>query len=227
MSHPTPPPYGQQPHQPGHGYPQYRQTQPYQQPYAGGPAPYQPPPPPKKGMNGWAITGITLGGVFVFLIVLGALVGGDDSGTGSSGKPDTRAAAPEKPAAADPKSAEKAKDEPAAQPAPESPVKVTATKTRFAPSILHDGGAYTSVKVTIANNSEEKIDVNPLYFSITATDGSKHTAELGVDEHQIDTVDLAPGEKITGTITGEGAFTPKYVTYTDGLFGDDVRGNVS
>ncbi|MEV4683600.1 DUF4352 domain-containing protein [Streptomyces kurssanovii] len=81
--------------------------------------------------------------------------------------------------------------------------------------------------VTITNNSDEKIDVNPLYFSITATDGSKHNAELGEDENQMDTMDLAPGEKATGVITGKGAFTPMYVTYTDGLFGDDVRGDVS
>jgi hypothetical protein len=40
-------------------------------------------------------------------------------------------------------------------------------------------------------------------------------------------MDLAPGEKTTGVITGKGAFTPKYVTCTDGLFGDDVRGDVS
>jgi beta-lactam-binding protein with PASTA domain len=32
-------------------------------------------------MSGWAIAGITMGGIFVFLIALGALVGGDASGT--------------------------------------------------------------------------------------------------------------------------------------------------
>ncbi|WP_241563246.1 hypothetical protein [Streptomyces sp. E1N211] len=69
--------------------------------------------------------------------------------------------------------------------------------------------------------------MNPLYFTITDTDGTKHTVELGVDEEQIDTVDLAPGENISGTVTGKGTFTPKYVTYTDGLLGDPVRVNVS
>jgi hypothetical protein len=48
--------------------------QPYQGPYAGGPAPYQPPPPPpKKFMNGWAIFGFTLIGIFVFLVFIGFL----------------------------------------------------------------------------------------------------------------------------------------------------------
>ncbi|MDQ1006143.1 hypothetical protein QFZ82_000628 [Streptomyces sp. V4I23] len=32
---------------------------------------------------------------------------------------------------------------------------------------------------------------------------------------------------MTGVITGKGGFTPKYVTYTDGLLGDMVRGDVS
>lgn len=196
--------------------------QPYQ-PYQG-PAPYQPPPPPKKGMNGWAITGITLGGVFAFLVILGIAVGGGDE---TSDKPtETSAAVPEKPAAKAPDA--KPADKPAAKkPAPEAPVKVTAKKAKFAPSVLHDGGAYTSVKVTITNSSDKKININPLYFAITAADGSKHTAELGVDENQMDTVDLAPGENITGTITGKGSFSAKYVTYTDGLFGEGIRGNVS
>ncbi|WP_328393842.1 hypothetical protein OHS70_04410 [Streptomyces sp. NBC_00390] len=39
-------------------------------------------------------------------------------------------------------------------------------------------------------------------------------------------MDLAPGEKISGAITGEGQFTPKYVTHTDGRFGEPVRADV-
>ncbi|WP_327248557.1 DUF4352 domain-containing protein [Streptomyces sp. NBC_01320] len=118
-------------------------------------------------------------------------------------------------------------DKPAKKPAELAPVQITAKKTAFKPSILHDGGDFTSVQVTISNNSDEKIDVNPLYFSITDTEGAKHNAELGETEDQMDVMDLALGEKTTGVITGKGAFTPKYVTYTDGMFGDDIRGNVS
>uniref|UniRef100_A0AAU2JIH3 TRAM domain-containing protein n=1 Tax=Streptomyces sp. NBC_00049 TaxID=2903617 RepID=A0AAU2JIH3_9ACTN len=50
---------------------------------------------------------------------------------------------------------------------------------------------------------------------------------MAVDEGQIATVELAPGENVTGTITGKGAFTAKTVTYTDGLIGDSVRADVS
>ncbi|MEU6982497.1 hypothetical protein ABZ946_03600 [Streptomyces sp. NPDC046324] len=40
-------------------------------------------------------------------------------------------------------------------------------------------------------------------------------------------MDLSPGERTTGVITGEGDFSATYVTYTDGLFGEEVRGKVS
>ncbi|MEU3750573.1 MULTISPECIES: DUF4352 domain-containing protein [Streptomyces] len=161
--------------------------------------------------------------MIVLLGVVGALIGDDSKDTGSTAAPSrtaTDAPAPKKSKAAP--TTEAPKEEPAA----DAPVKVTAKTTTFKPSVLHDGGAFTSVKVTVTNNSDEKIDINPLYFAITDTNGSKHTAELGMDENQMDTVDLAPGENITGVITGEGKFTPAYVTYTEGLFGDGIRGNV-
>lgn len=58
--------------------------QPYQQPYQG-PTPYQPPPSPKKGMSAWAIVGITLGGIFAFVLVLGVIgaIAGDGAGSAS------------------------------------------------------------------------------------------------------------------------------------------------
>lgn len=194
-------------------------TQPGQPPAWGQPGPYGP-PPPKKGMSTGAIVAIVIGSVFAFLVLLGVIVGGDDSTQAGDDKAPTRSSAPAKGA---PKPAAPAKEEPAEK----APVTITAKKTAFAPSVLHQGGAYTSVSVTIANSGDKDIDVNPLYFTITDTTGSKHTAELGMDEGQIATVKLAPGEKVTGTVTGKGKFAPKYVTYVDGLFGDGVRGSVS
>lgn len=191
------------------------------QPYT----PYPPPPPPKKSLGAGAIVAIVLGSIvggFVLLLIVGALLSGTDTDDKAAPKgPAPAAPAPDKPKA----EPEQAKEAP--EPNREEPVQVVAKKTAFAPSILHDGGEYTSVSVTITNNSDETISINPLYFAITDTDGSKHTAELGMDENQIDTVKLAPGENTTGVITGKGDFTPKYVTYTEGLFGDGVRGTVS
>lgn len=208
MTHPHPPqsPYGQQPRhghghgaQPGYGYP--APQQPHPGPYAGGPGPYQT-PPPKKRMSAWAVAGIAFGGVFAFLVLLGAIAGGGDT-TRADDKPASKSSA-----AAEPAREEKGDASAESEPAPQSPVKIAAKKTAFAPSILHDGGAYTSVQVTITNNGDKKISVNPLYFSVTDTSGSKHTAELGVDENQMDTTDLAPGENMTGVITARAASRP-------------------
>ncbi|MFF8290438.1 DUF4352 domain-containing protein [Streptomyces sp. NPDC016309] len=188
-------------------------NQPYpppQQPGWG--APYPPPQPPKRSLSAGAIVAITLGSVVAVLVVLGLLVGDTDTDTGRRDPVAVRPPAPDG----------KASTRPAA-----APVTVTAKKTTFTPSVLHRGGAYTSVLVTVTNRGQKTIGINPLYFTITDTGGGKHESELGVEEQQIGTVDLAPGEKVTGAVTGAGAFTPAYVTYTDGLIGDGVRGDVS
>ncbi|MET9424656.1 DUF4352 domain-containing protein [Streptomyces sp. NPDC006540] len=174
-------------------------------------------------MSGGAIVAIVLGSVFggLFLLLgLGAAI--SDSST-STKKPVTSEAAKKQPAPGDAKPAEKQ----AAEPEPPSLVQVTAKRTTFKPGVFHGGGEFTSVLVTVVNNSDEKIRVSPLYFAITDITGTKHSAEYGEDKNQIGSMDLAPGEKATGVVTGKGVFTPKYVTYTDGLFGRDVRGNVS
>lgn len=188
-----------------------------QQPYP----PQQPgwtPPPPKKNSVGKYI-GLGCAGIIGLFIAIGIISAIASSG-GDSNDSSTATATTSTPAAS--KAAEKdtAVDE---KPA----VAVTAKKTTFAKTILADGSNYTSVLVTITNNSSDTISVNPLYITITDTTGAKHTAELGVDEKQIDTVKLAPGENVSGVVTGEGKFTAKYVTYTDGLIGDSVRANVS
>ncbi|MEU4947697.1 DUF4352 domain-containing protein [Streptomyces lavendulae] len=200
------PPYGQQP-PPGYGYP---------------PPGYAPPPPPapRKSPVGKVIGFSCLGivGLVVVLVIAGLLIGSGNE------KP-----APKAPVAAAP--SEKNEGAPAA-PSAKAPEKkaaaitVTAQKTEFKPTIMGDGD-YTSVSVTVTNNSKKTISVNPLYFAITDTAGTKHAAELMADENQIDTVELAPGENVTGSVTGKGKWTAKSVTYTDGLIGDSVRADVS
>ncbi|GAA0908872.1 DUF4352 domain-containing protein [Streptomyces thermoalcalitolerans] len=207
-----------------HPYQPYPPQQP--QPGYGHPAPQ----PPKKRSVGKIVGLGCLGivGLFVLLGAVGAVIGGGDSGDSKG----TSAVAEKTPGDKTEDSGQKApadnkpgkeKEEAAS----EGPVKITAKKTDFSKSILASSSDYTSVLITITNNGDEPIDVNPLYFTITDTNGTKHTAELGVDEQQIDTVELAPGENITGTVTGKGTFTAKYVTYTDGFLGDPVRADVS
>lgn len=183
---------------------------------------YPPPPQPKKS-NAGKIVGFSCLGIvgFVVLIgVLGALLGGG-SGDKTAKESTPAAAAPSAPATA-PESKPSS-----AAPEKKAAVDVVAKKAEFKKSIIAQGDEYTSVSVTITNNSSKPINVNPLYFAITDTNGTKHMAELGADEDQIATVELAPGENVIGAITGKGAFTAKTVTYTDGLIGKGVRADVS
>ncbi|MFG3196126.1 hypothetical protein ACGFYT_08320 [Streptomyces sp. NPDC048208] len=211
--------YPQQPGQPGWG----GQQQPGQQPtgWAGPGAPQQwgpPPQPPKKTGAGKIIGLGCLGiiGLFVLIGIIAAVVGGNSG--------DDKSPASATPEAGATKSAGDSGAEPEK---PAGPMRITAKQVPFKKSILADGSAYTSVSITIAATGKDQVDVNPLYCSITDSTGSKHTHELAMDEDQLDAVKLAAGEKVTGTITGKGKFTPKYVACTDGLIGDPVRADVS
>lgn len=227
---PQPGPYGQQPQgQPGYGYPQQQPGYGYppQPNYPGGPMPQ----PPKKSSTG-KIVAMVLGGAFALLVLIG-MIGALASDGDDSKKSDTAASAPATPEkeaavgeepATDEVPAEEAQEE---EPPADAPVKFTAKKATFAKTILADGSDYTSVSVTVTNDSGEPININPLYFSVTDTNGTKHTVALAADENQIDTVDLAPGENITGAIACKGVFTPRYVTYKDGFLGEPIRANVS
>lgn len=203
---PNQPPYGNQ--QP------YTNQQPYPQPPGYGFPGSPPPPPPRKGRF-LKFAGFGCAGVLGLVVLVAALTAsGGDSDDGGNTAADSSVSA---------SAGAKKKSEQGGG----GPVKLTAERAEFSKSILADGGDYTSVRVTVVNDGDDEVSVNPLYFTITDTDGTKHTVELGVDEEQIDTVDLAPGENISGTVTGKGTFTPKYVTYTDGLLGDPVRVDVS
>ncbi|MFF8588845.1 DUF4352 domain-containing protein [Streptomyces althioticus] len=216
------PPHANQPSHPGG-------QQPYPQPPGYG-FPGSPPPPPAKKRRFLKFAGFGCAGVLGLVVVIAALsASGDDSGDGGNTAADSSVSASAGAKENSTKENSTKESSPKKKEAQEagSPVKVTAERAEFSKSILADGSDYTSVRVTVVNDGDDEVSVNPLYFTITDTDGTKHTAELGVDEEQIDTVDLAPGENISGTVTGKGTFTPKYVTYTDGLLGDPMRVNVS
>ncbi|MEV5011070.1 hypothetical protein [Streptomyces sp. NPDC055692] len=116
---------------------------------------------------------------FVVIGIIGAIA----SGGGSNDKADTSTPA-KAPTNTAPDKAE-ASSKPKPKPAPTAPVKITAKKTAFSRSILADGSDYTSVLVTVTNNSGKEIDVNPLYFTITDTNGTKHSAELAAPNAQV------------------------------------------
>ena len=110
----------------------------------------------------------------------------------------------------------------------DSEILLEAEATEFAPSILNDGGDYTSVLITVTNESDENVSVNPLYFYIVDTDGTKHDtiSGLGEDENQIDTVTLSPGQNASGTVTAEGALEAESVEFEEDLFGEAIVAEV-
>jgi len=110
-----------------------------------------------------------------------------------------------------------------------TPIKLAAKRAQAAKSILSDGGALSCVRVTVTNRSKKNLEVNPLYFSITDTKGTKHdvSSALGDYEGQIDTTTLAPGENAKGMVCAKGAFTPKVLAMTNELLSEAARAEVS
>jgi hypothetical protein len=109
------------------------------------------------------------------------------------------------------------------------PIKLVARRAKATKSVLSSGHPLSCVKVTVTNQTKKKLEVNPLYFSLTDTHGVKHDLSdaLGEYEHQIGTVTLDPREKATGMVCGEGRFTPKVVAMTNPLFSEAARATVA
>lgn len=110
-----------------------------------------------------------------------------------------------------------------------APIKLSAKRTTPTRSILDDGGPLSCVKVTVTNRTKKVLHVNPLYFSITDTGGTKHdtSSAMGNYEHQVHDTKLAPGENAKGVICAEGKFTPKTVSMTNELFDTAARAAVA
>jgi hypothetical protein len=95
--------------------------------------------------------------------------------------------------------------------------------------VLASGHALSCAKVSVTNQTKKKLEVNPLYFALTDTHGTKHDVSdaLGEYEHQIGTMTLDPRERATGMVCAEGRFTPKIVAMTNPLFSEAARAQVA
>lgn len=103
------------------------------------------------------------------------------------------------------------------QPKAPTPVQISAQATPFDPSELAlPGMTYTSVQVVVTNTGDRPLDTNPLYFTITASDGTKYDtwAGLGMDSRELSSMSIQPGEKAKGTVTAEGEFRAAKVVFT-------------
>ncbi|MEV5829156.1 DUF4352 domain-containing protein [Spirillospora sp. NPDC052242] len=109
------------------------------------------------------------------------------------------------------------------------PIKLQAKRAKARKSMLSTGDPLSCVKVTVTNQTEENLEVNPLYFSLTDTENSKHdtTTALGEYEDQIAATTLAPGENTTGIVCARGEFRPKIVAMTNPLLSEAARAKVS
>jgi hypothetical protein len=110
-----------------------------------------------------------------------------------------------------------------------TPIKLAARRASADKSILSDGGALSCVRVTVTNHSKKNLEVNPLYFSITDTKGTKHDVSDALADYdgQIGTTTLAPGENAKGMVCGKGKFTPKVLAMTNALLSEAARAEVS
>lgn len=66
---------------------------------------------------------------------------------------------------------------------------------------VKSGNRVIGVNVILANvSSQDKLSVNPLYATLIDSEGFTYQAALGSCDSQVDTVELAKGEKVRGTI---------------------------
>lgn len=114
-------------------------------------------------------------------------------------------------------------------PKKKAPIGLAAKRTQAKTSMLSTGDKLTCVRVTVSNRTDGNVEINPLYFSITASDGTKHDSStaLGEYEGQIETMDIAPGEKARGVVCVKGDFRPKTVSMTSPLFDTAARAQVA
>ncbi|MCY0937774.1 DUF4352 domain-containing protein [Streptomyces sp. H34-S4] len=102
-------------------------------------------------------------------------------------------------------------------------VTLTATKTAFKPTVLHEKGReYTAVKITVVSTVKATVGVSPLYFSATDANGVNHDVAVRTPADGLITTTLKKGQKVNGTIAFEGNFAPVTVHMKRHLFSDST-----
>lgn len=94
-------------------------------------------------------------------------------------------------------------------------IELTAKSVKLKAQEFVETGPQTCVQVTITNHTKVQVESNPLFFAITGTDGTKREIAIGVDQREIDDVQLAPGENGKGVVCADGTFTPAVVAFDD------------
>nr|WP_255429995.1 DUF4352 domain-containing protein [Streptomonospora sp. PA3] len=93
---------------------------------------------------------------------------------------------------------------------------------------MGDGGDYVAVHVTITNNGDETVSVNPLYFTMEDANGETKDADLMESAGQDDSfeaLELANGDSESGVVVFPGTAEPVSVTHTD-VMGNEYTAQV-
>ncbi|MFI6576263.1 DUF4352 domain-containing protein [Nocardiopsis sp. NPDC050513] len=160
------------------------------------PAGYGPPPP--KPTPWGKIIGIGCGILLLLLLLLGGCTALLLVAAGSDGF------APDRPEVGEPE------ETPADEAVTEE---VTARMAEFAPSPLYVEGDFTSVEVSVTNNGEDGIDINPLYFTVVDADGVEHEPAIAMDDNELEVQEVSPGETASGTITVRGDVQVDHIVF--------------
>ncbi|OLT24200.1 hypothetical protein BJF83_06840 [Nocardiopsis sp. CNR-923] len=187
-----------------HGGPRYGDPR-QGAPYYGEPG-YAPPPPgdplygppPRQGMSTGGKVALAIGGsaglivivVLVIAIAANLFYGGSVSPEAPVAQPSAGEEAP-------------AASAPAEEPAAVQGVTMTATDAGTTGDALDGSAVYTVVDVEIVNDSSESIEVNPIYFTMTLSDGSAvndWADTLFADIEPITAGSIAPGGSTSGQI---------------------------
>ncbi|MFI6577607.1 DUF4352 domain-containing protein [Nocardiopsis sp. NPDC050513] len=160
-------------------------------------------PPPKQGMSTGGKVALAIGGsvglIVIVVLVVAIAANLADGGAADPAAPVAQPSAQEEA----PAEQEPAPDQPAEEPASAQGVTMTATDAGTTGDALDESAVYTVVDIEIVNDSDESIEVNPIYFTMTLSDGSSvndWADTLFADIEPIMAGSLAPGDSTSGQI---------------------------
>ncbi|WP_198659335.1 DUF4352 domain-containing protein [Nocardiopsis sp. FIRDI 009] len=197
--------------------------------------------PARQGMSIGGRIALSAGGILAFIIIVVLLIaivnavtgggGGDTASTQQPGQTD-QADQGQGQSTAEPDTEDTA--EPGAGGSEEAAegdgdIVMTATNAGTADDIL-DSTVYTVVDVEIVNNSDEPIDINPMYFTLILDDGLTVSAmdNYTADIDSFGMVTVRPGNRASGQLAAEGEVTIAQVEFSElyGMGGDPIIADV-
>ncbi|QVJ01677.1 DUF4352 domain-containing protein [Nocardiopsis eucommiae] len=159
-----------------------------------------------------------LGVILILLLMVGCVVAlsGDEDTSSSTGasSSDTEEAAVEE----GEESEEAAEEEPAEE---VSDIVLTASHAGTAGDTIDDT-VYTVIDVTVENNGDEPLEVNPIYFNVILADGtvrSDWADAIFADINPLSAVTLSPGQRVEGQIAVVGDDVDVASVEMDEMFG--------